>query len=56
VHRGNVRKQLSVDKVSYSYPICWNTRKLLTKGASNAEKTALFSRTAARFYRLNAMG
>jgi hypothetical protein len=45
-----------VNKVSYSYPIFWNACKLITKGASSAEKTALFSGTAARFYRLNAMG
>jgi len=41
-----------VDKGSYSYPVFWNACKILAKGASPAEKTALFSGTAARFYRL----
>ncbi|HVY18036.1 MAG TPA: amidohydrolase family protein [Rhodopila sp.] len=42
-----------VDKGSYSYPAYWNACKRLTAGASGAEKTALFSGTAARFYRLD---
>ena len=42
-----------VDKGSYSYPVFWNACKLLTRGASEAEKTELFSGTAARFYRLD---
>jgi L-fuconolactonase len=54
--RSMFESNFPVDKVSYSYPIFWNACKLLTKGASNAEKTAVFSGTAARFYRLNAMG
>ena len=41
-----------VDKASYGYAPFWNACKLLAKGASTAEKTALFSGTAARFYRL----
>jgi predicted TIM-barrel fold metal-dependent hydrolase len=41
-----------VDKGSYSYPVFWNACKLLTQDASAAEKTDLFSATAARFYRL----
>jgi len=41
-----------VDKGSYSYPVFWNACKLLTKGASDAEKADLFSGTAVRFYRL----
>jgi L-fuconolactonase len=45
-----------IDKVSYSYPIFWNACKLLTKGVSSAEKAAPFAGTAARFYRLNAVG
>ena len=41
-----------VDKGSYSYPVFWNACKLLAKGASEANKTDLFSGTATRFYRL----
>ncbi len=41
-----------VDKGSYGYQAFWNACKLLAKGASAAEKTDLFSATAARFYRL----
>jgi predicted TIM-barrel fold metal-dependent hydrolase len=42
-----------VDKGSYGYGVFWNACKLLAKGASAAEKTALFNGTAARFYRLD---
>jgi predicted TIM-barrel fold metal-dependent hydrolase len=41
-----------VDKGSYGYAAFWNACKILAKGASVAEKTDLFSGTAARFYRL----
>ncbi len=42
-----------VDKGSYSYQAFWNACKILAKGMSAAEKTDLFSGTAARFYRLD---
>jgi predicted TIM-barrel fold metal-dependent hydrolase len=42
-----------VDKGSYGYAPFWNACKLLAKDASAAEKTDLFSGTAARFYRLD---
>jgi len=42
-----------VDKGSYGYAAYWNACKRLAAGASGAEKTALFSGTAARFYRLD---
>src|SRR5436189_108111 len=45
-----------VDKGSYSYPVFWNTCKLLAKCASDAEKAGLFSGTAMRFYRLDLSG
>ena len=45
-----------VDKGSYSYPVFWNACKLLTKGASDAEKADLFCGTAAKFYRLDVAG
>lgn len=41
-----------VDKGSYSYGVFWNACKLLSKGASTAEKADLFAGTANRFYRL----
>jgi predicted TIM-barrel fold metal-dependent hydrolase len=42
-----------VDKGSYSYQAYWNACKILAKDAGSAEKTDLFSGTAARFYRLD---
>jgi len=44
-----------VDKGSYPYSAYWNACKLLTKGASEAEKRDLFAATADRFYRLGLM-
>ncbi len=41
-----------VDKGSYAYAPFWNACKILARGAGEAEKTDLFSGTAARFYRL----
>jgi L-fuconolactonase len=41
-----------VDKGSCSYPILWNAFKRLAGSASATEKTALFSGTARRIYRL----
>jgi predicted TIM-barrel fold metal-dependent hydrolase len=41
-----------VDKASYSYAVFWNACKRLAHGASAAEQQALFSGSAARFYRL----
>jgi L-fuconolactonase len=45
-----------VDKGSCSYPVLWNAFKRISAGASVAEKTDLFSLTAARFYRLGEIG
>jgi L-fuconolactonase len=42
-----------VDKAMCSYPVLWNAFKRLAAGFSPAERTALFSGTAARAYRLN---
>jgi L-fuconolactonase len=42
-----------VDSGTCSYPVLWNAFKRLAAGASTAEKTALFSGTAARVYRLD---
>jgi L-fuconolactonase len=45
-----------VDKGSYSYAVFWNACKLLAKSASSTEKADLFTRTAARFYKLDVAG
>jgi predicted TIM-barrel fold metal-dependent hydrolase len=45
-----------VDKGSYSYAVFWNACKKLARGASADERADLFSRTAARFYRLDLPG
>jgi predicted TIM-barrel fold metal-dependent hydrolase len=42
-----------VDKAAFSYAVYWNACKRLTQGASATEKAALFSGSAARFYRLD---
>jgi len=41
-----------VDKITSGYGVLWNAFKHLAKGCSVAEKTALFSGTAARVYKL----
>ena len=41
-----------VDKQSYSYTVCWNAFKRLTREFSAAEQADLFHNTAARAYRL----
>jgi L-fuconolactonase len=41
-----------VDKLSTGYAVLWNAFKLMAAGASTAEKSALFSGTARRIYRL----
>jgi L-fuconolactonase len=42
-----------VDSGTCTYAVLWNAFKRLAAGASTAEKTALFSGTAARVYRLD---
>jgi L-fuconolactonase len=42
-----------VDKGMCSYPVLWNALKRLAAGAGEKEKTALFSGTAMRVYRLD---
>ena len=44
------------DKQSGGYTELWNAFKRITAGASVAEKTALYSGTAARVYRLTVPG
>ncbi len=42
-----------VDRGSCEYDVLWNTFKILAAGYSADEKTALFSDTARRVYRLD---
>ena len=42
-----------VDKISTGYAVLWNAFKRMAAGASAAEKTALFSGTAKRVYKLS---
>jgi L-fuconolactonase len=43
-----------VDKQSCSYTVLWNSFKRISEGFSAAERTALFSGTASRVYRIGA--
>jgi L-fuconolactonase len=52
VSRCMFESNFPVDKGSYGYAVFWNACKILAKDASDTEKTALFSGTASRFYRL----
>ncbi len=45
-----------VDKQSYSYTVCWNAFKRLTRDFSGGEQADLFHNTAARAYRLPELG
>ena len=54
--RSMFESNFPVDKASYSYPVFWNACKILTRGASAAERNDLFAATAARFYCLNTVG
>jgi len=53
-HRCMFESNFPVQKRWCSYAVLWNTCKRLASGASAAEKSALFSGTAARVYRLPA--
>ncbi len=50
--RAMFESNFPVDKGTCSYAVLWNAFKRLAAGCSVAEKTALFSGTAARVYRL----
>jgi L-fuconolactonase len=52
VDRGMFESNFPVDILSCSYATLWNAFKRFAAGYSEAEKTALFSGTAARVYRL----
>ncbi|HEY2145239.1 MAG TPA: amidohydrolase family protein, partial [Steroidobacteraceae bacterium] len=52
VERCMFESNFPVDLGSCTYPVLWNTFKVLAKNYSAAEKAALFSDTAKRVYRL----
>ena len=52
VNRCMFESNFPVDSGSCTYPVLWNALKRVAQGYSAAEKTALFSGTAARVYRL----
>jgi predicted TIM-barrel fold metal-dependent hydrolase len=52
VERCMFESNFPIDGVSATYSTIWNAFKRIVGGASEAEKAALFSRTAARIYRI----
>jgi predicted TIM-barrel fold metal-dependent hydrolase len=52
-HRCMFESNFPVDSNTCTYPVLWNAFKRLAAGASAEEKTALFSGTAIRVYRLD---
>jgi L-fuconolactonase len=50
--RAMFESNFPVDKGSGSYQVFWNAFKRIAAGFSASEKTALFSRTATKFYKL----
>jgi predicted TIM-barrel fold metal-dependent hydrolase len=53
VDRCMFESNFPVDKGTCGYREIWNAFKRITSGASAAEKTALYSGTAARIYKLD---
>jgi predicted TIM-barrel fold metal-dependent hydrolase len=51
--RSMFESNFPVDKTAYGYAAYWNACKRLTHGVSAGDKAELFSRAAARFYRLD---
>ena len=51
-NRSMFESNFPVDKISTGYAVLWNAFKRLAADASEDEKTALFSGTASRVYRL----
>lgn len=54
-YRCTFESNFPVDKASCSYPVLWNAFKRMTAGYSADERTALFSGTAIKAYRLPAL-
>jgi L-fuconolactonase len=55
VNRCMFESNFPVDKGSCTYPVLWNALKLVAREYSPAEKSALFSETAKRVYRLKGL-
>ncbi|MDP3241954.1 MAG: amidohydrolase family protein, partial [Reyranella sp.] len=53
VDRCMYESNFPVDKITSGYGVLWNAFKRLSSGASATEKSALFSGTATRVYRLS---
>jgi len=53
VNRGMFESNFPVDRFGSTYVTLWNAFKRIAASYSAAEKTALFSGTASRFYRVN---
>lgn len=53
VERCMFESNFPVDAATASYPVLWNAFKRIANGASDSEKSALFSGTARRVYRLD---
>jgi len=54
VHRCLIGSNFPVDKGSFTYKAFWNACKQLTQALSLHEREAIFTKNAARFYRLEA--
>jgi predicted TIM-barrel fold metal-dependent hydrolase len=52
VNRCMFESNYPIDGITADYPVIWNAFKRIASGASEEEKTALFSGTAARVYRI----
>jgi L-fuconolactonase len=55
VNRCMLESNFPVDKFTCGYAVLWNAFKRLTQAYSAAEKTALYSQTATRAYRLSGL-
>ena len=51
-HRCMFESNFPVDRQTLPYPVLWNAFQIMAAGYSDAEQEDLFSRTAARIYRL----
>jgi L-fuconolactonase len=52
-NRAMFESNFPVDKVSFSYNVCWNAFKRLSRGYSEAQRTAMFHDNAMRIYRID---
>jgi L-fuconolactonase len=52
-NRAMFESNFPVDKVSFSYNVCWNAFKRLSRGYSEAQRAAMFHDNAVRIYRID---